>query len=92
MFQVKPYQNGIPVFAKQPKWIQSFFKFGKLPAYLFNALQQGITVFQPAIEEIEKKATSFYGQELRKILYSACDLKTVKEVYREGMKMKEETL
>lgn len=38
MFDTKPYQNGIPAFQQLPKWIQSFFKFGKLPIYLFNLL------------------------------------------------------
>lgn len=33
-----------------------------------------------------------YGQELRKIVYAACGLKTAKEIQRVGMEMKEETI
>jgi len=35
LFEKKDYATSIPEFKGLPKWIQSFFKFGKLPVYLF---------------------------------------------------------
>lgn len=67
-----------------PKWVTSFFKFGKLPVYLLEALENGSASFLPSLELFEGDCDFNFcaadaGVELRKLLYGLLGLKTVKE-------------
>lgn len=68
-------------FAFEPKWLRGFFKFGKLPAFLYNAAVFGQVVFQPCVESLEDDA-SRYATTLRARLYGFLGIKNVTEYFR----------
>ncbi|CAL5976718.1 Conserved_hypothetical protein [Hexamita inflata] len=92
LFEMKPKETAIQEFKNLPKWIGSFFKFGKLPIYVYQAAAEGVCSFQPFIEEVAAPAASQIGQELRAKIYGILGLQQVKEIQREGETMKEHVL
>ena len=92
LFVTKKTSDAIPVFENVPKWVSSFFKFGKLPVYLFQAMTKGKATLLPFIEGVDSEASSEVAKDLRKTMYSIMNLKRVEEMYRTGVEMNTEVL